>query len=134
MKVLKLIKSFDNEMTKFVRISQRWRCGSFLKLNVWVNVILGQKYFPPTGCSAHLKSTQGYFSARSRLNEGVRSATAIMMWLCGWNGQKKATNFGQTSGQLQTRHTQTKTMLNMKYASLIFIQLYLHWSIHAAKG
>lgn len=81
---------------------------------------------PPTGCSAHLKSTQGYFSARSRLNEGVRSATAIMMWPCGWNGQKKATNFGQTSGQLQTRHTQTKTMLNMKYASLTFIQLYLH--------
>lgn len=58
---LKLFESFDTEMTKFVRISQRWRCGSFLKLNVWVNVILGQKYFPPNRLQCTLKEHTGLF-------------------------------------------------------------------------
>lgn len=54
----------------------------------------------PTGCTLkHSQGLLGYFSARSRLNDGVLSAMAIMMWPCGWDGQKQATNFGQTSGQ-----------------------------------
>lgn len=42
----------------------------------------------------------------SVLNDGVLSATAIMMWPCGSDGQKQATNFGQSLGQRQNRHTQ----------------------------
>lgn len=87
---------------------------------------LGQKYRPPppAQCPPTLSLSPllqvsvwsllgwlGYFSARSRLNEGVLSATAIMMWPCGWGGQKQATNFGQTPGQKQTRHTQSERML-----------------------
>lgn len=51
-----------------------------------------------------------------------------MMWPRRWDGQKQATNFGQTSGQRQTRHTQNEKMLDMKYASLASIQVHLHWS------
>ena len=67
-------------------------------------MILGQKYpHPPFyRLQCWLKSAhvwRGYFSARSGLNEGVPSATAIMMWPRGRDGQKQATNFGQSSGQ-----------------------------------
>lgn len=92
-------------------------------------MILGQKYLPPYRLQYKLKHARGrlgYFSARSRLNDGVCSATAIMMWPCGWDGQKQATNFGQTSGQRQTRHTQSERMLDVKYASLASIQVHLH--------
>lgn len=65
----------------------------------------------------------GYFSARSSLNEGVLSAMAIMMWPCGWDGQKQATNFGQTWGQRQTRHTQSEKTLYMKYAHFYPLKL-----------
>lgn len=93
-----------------------------LKQNFPVNVILGQKYLPPYRLQYTLKHVQGllgYFSARSRQNDGVSCAMAIMMRSCGWDGQKQATNFGQTPGQRQTRHTQSKKMLDIKYASLL---------------
>lgn len=51
---------------------------------------------------------------------------AIMMWPCGWDGQKQATNFGQTWGQMQTRHTQREKTLEYEICSLL--------STEAAKG
>lgn len=46
---------------------------------------------------------------------GFGEATIIMMWPCGWDGQKQDPNFGQTLGQRQTRHTQHEKMVIVKY-------------------
>lgn len=83
------------------------------KMEMWQKEKSKMKH--PSGSGSKMSSplqaaVLGYFSARSRLNDGVLSAIAIMMWPCRWDGQIQATNFGQTSGQRQTRHTQSERM------------------------